>query len=173
MTDVSSPSKAFTEGPEKVDPGWSRTSSLLPIWVAARGYLSITRTADEALAPESIWAHTWYICGVSVGVSAHSLTRNHLNLSPTVSMSKLSESLKALISAAHARPGTVRAPSNIRAVYTGIADDAAAKSVGLPAWLTISVSDTYLFCNHMLLFQDWHSCLRPLQQWRWTHRNHY
>ena len=57
-------------------------------------------------------------------------------------MAKLSEPLKALINAAHARPGTVRAPNNIRAVYARIAESAAAQHVGVPAWLTLSTAAT-------------------------------
>ncbi|KAJ8603948.1 hypothetical protein MRB53_042015 [Persea americana] len=54
-------------------------------------------------------------------------------------MSRLSEPLKALINAAHARPGPVPAPANAFALYEKIAADAAAKKVGLPAWLCASV----------------------------------
>lgn len=55
-------------------------------------------------------------------------------------MSKLSESLKTLINAAHVRPHTTPAPKNISSVYEKIAADAKAKQVGLPAWLCASVS---------------------------------
>ena len=55
-------------------------------------------------------------------------------------MSKLSESLKAVINAAHAKPNTTPAPKNIRSVYERLASNAASKKVGLPAWLTASVS---------------------------------
>ena len=55
-------------------------------------------------------------------------------------MSKLSEPLKALINAAHAKPHTLPAPKNIASVYDRFATDAAAKKVGLPEWLTASVS---------------------------------
>jgi hypothetical protein len=54
-------------------------------------------------------------------------------------MSKLSESLKTLINAAHVRPHTTPAPKNITSVYEKIASDAKAKNVGLPAWLCASV----------------------------------
>lgn len=54
-------------------------------------------------------------------------------------MSKLSPSLKALISASHAKPGPIPAPSNIRSVYEGIAKSAASKNVGTPAWLSVAV----------------------------------
>lgn len=54
-------------------------------------------------------------------------------------MSKLSEPLKAFINAAHARPNTTPAPRHIGSVYEKVAQDASAKSVGMPAWLTASV----------------------------------
>jgi hypothetical protein len=54
-------------------------------------------------------------------------------------MSKLSESLKTLINAAHVRPHTTPAPKNITSIYEKIANDAKAKQVGLPAWLCASV----------------------------------
>ena len=54
-------------------------------------------------------------------------------------MSKLSESLKTLINAAHVRPHTTPAPKNITSIYEKIASDAKAKNVGLPAWLCASV----------------------------------
>ena len=57
-------------------------------------------------------------------------------------MSKLSEPLKALINAAHAKPDTIPAPKNVKSVYERIASDASAKQVGLPAWLTASVRMT-------------------------------
>jgi hypothetical protein len=55
-------------------------------------------------------------------------------------MSKLSEPLKQLINAAHARPNTIPAPKNVASVYERIASDAGSKKVGLPAWLCASVS---------------------------------
>ncbi|KAF2482808.1 hypothetical protein BDY17DRAFT_325062 [Neohortaea acidophila] len=58
-------------------------------------------------------------------------------------MSKLSEPLKALINAAHAKPNTLPAPRNIRSVYEKIASNAAAKKVGMPAWLTASAAATF------------------------------
>lgn len=57
-------------------------------------------------------------------------------------MSKLSESLKALINAAHARPGTTPAPRQISSLYDRISKDASSKQVGLPAWLTVSTAAT-------------------------------
>jgi hypothetical protein len=55
-------------------------------------------------------------------------------------MSKLSESLKALINAAHARPGTTPAPRQISSLYDRISKDASSKQVGPPAWLTVSTA---------------------------------
>jgi hypothetical protein len=57
-------------------------------------------------------------------------------------MSKLSESLKQLINASHALPGTLRAPPSIRAAYSRVASSAQDKGVGVPAWLTISTATT-------------------------------
>ena len=55
-------------------------------------------------------------------------------------MSKLSEPLKALINAAHAKPNTLPATRQIASVYDKFASDATSKRIGLPAWLTASVS---------------------------------
>jgi hypothetical protein len=55
-------------------------------------------------------------------------------------MSKLSEPLKALINASHARPNTLPAPRHIASVYERVANGAKEKGVGLKAWLTASVS---------------------------------
>ncbi|RMZ83966.1 hypothetical protein DV737_g1335, partial [Chaetothyriales sp. CBS 132003] len=60
----------------------------------------------------------------------------------TPTMSKLSDSLKALINAAYARPGTVKAPPNIKSIYQRIADSATEHKVGVPVWLTISTAAT-------------------------------
>ena len=60
----------------------------------------------------------------------------------TPSMSKLSEGLKALINAAHARPNTIRAPPNIKSIYSRISDSASKHGVGVPAWLTLSTAAT-------------------------------
>jgi hypothetical protein len=57
-------------------------------------------------------------------------------------MSKLSEGLKALINAAHARPNVTKAPANISQIYTSIAQSARSHSVGTPAWLTIATAAT-------------------------------
>lgn len=66
-------------------------------------------------------------------------------------MSKLSEPLKALINAAHAKPNTTPAPKHIRSVYERIANNAASKKVGFPAWLTASVSTTRLTARVVLI----------------------
>ena len=55
-------------------------------------------------------------------------------------MSKLSPSLKALISAPFARPNTLPAPPRIRAVYERLRQDANSRKVGRDSWLTLSVS---------------------------------
>jgi hypothetical protein len=57
-----------------------------------------------------------------------------------VKMSKLSQPLKALIGASFARPNTLPASPQIRSVYEKLRKEAAAKDVGSPAWLTLSVS---------------------------------
>jgi hypothetical protein len=57
-------------------------------------------------------------------------------------MSKLSEGLKALINAAHARPNTVKAPPNIKSIYDQISESATKHNVGVPAWLTLSTAAT-------------------------------
>lgn len=57
-------------------------------------------------------------------------------------MSKLSEPLKQLINAAHALPGTLKAPPSIRSTYSRIAASAKEKGVGFPAWLTMSTAAT-------------------------------
>lgn len=57
-------------------------------------------------------------------------------------MSKLSAPLKTLIHAPHAHPGPVPTSKRIAAVYAAIARDAAARGIGVPAWLTISTAAT-------------------------------
>ena len=71
-------------------------------------------------------------------------------------MSKLSESLKTLINAAHVRPHTTPAPKNITSIYEKIASDAKAKNVGLPAWLCASVRSEPSPTRHpkVLLYQN-------------------
>lgn len=55
---------------------------------------------------------------------------------------KLSPSLKSLINAAHARPGTVPAPRNISALYSKIEREALARNLGRPSWLAITTAAT-------------------------------
>ncbi|OQU96723.1 hypothetical protein CLAIMM_02763 isoform 1 [Cladophialophora immunda] len=57
-------------------------------------------------------------------------------------MSKLSEPLKQLINAAHALPGTLKAPPSIRSTYSQIAASARDRGVGIPAWVTFSTAAT-------------------------------
>ncbi|TVY82490.1 Dol-P-Man:Man(5)GlcNAc(2)-PP-Dol alpha-1,3-mannosyltransferase [Lachnellula suecica] len=57
-------------------------------------------------------------------------------------MSKLSSSLKALISAPFARPNTLPAPPQVRSVYERLRKEASAKNVGTSAWLTLSTATT-------------------------------
>jgi hypothetical protein len=57
-------------------------------------------------------------------------------------MSKLSPSLKSLISAAHSRPGPVPAPRNIEALYSKIEREAIAHQLGRPSWLALSTAAT-------------------------------
>jgi hypothetical protein len=55
-------------------------------------------------------------------------------------MSKLSEAVKALINASHARPGYTRASPQVRPALEHFISSATEKKVGLPAWVTMSVS---------------------------------
>jgi hypothetical protein len=57
-------------------------------------------------------------------------------------MSKLSPSLKALISASHARPGPIPAPRHAEAVYSKIEREATAHKLGRPSWLALSTAAT-------------------------------
>ena len=71
----------------------------------------------------------------------------------SATMSKLSESLKALINAPFARPHTVRAPPNIKSVYQRISDTATQNQVGVPAWLTLSTAATMTMNSPASLLQ--------------------
>lgn len=55
-------------------------------------------------------------------------------------MSKLSEGLKALINASHARPGYAKASPAVQPALARFARDAATNKVGLPAWITVSTA---------------------------------
>lgn len=57
-------------------------------------------------------------------------------------MSKLSPTLKSLISAAHARPGPVPAPHRIESLYDKIREEATKQKLGRPSWLGISTAAT-------------------------------
>ncbi|KAI5205740.1 hypothetical protein E4T39_02948 [Aureobasidium subglaciale] len=57
-------------------------------------------------------------------------------------MSKLSPALKQLINAPFAKPGALPAPQGIKAFYQNLAKDAAARGVGVPAWLSMATATT-------------------------------
>lgn len=54
-------------------------------------------------------------------------------------MPKLSDAVKALINASHAKPGYTRAGAPVKPAIERLASDAREKKVGLPAWVTLSV----------------------------------
>lgn len=58
---------------------------------------------------------------------------------PPDNMPKLSDAVKALINAGHARPGYTRAGAQVKPALERLANDAHQKKVGLPAWVTVSV----------------------------------
>jgi hypothetical protein len=55
-------------------------------------------------------------------------------------MPKLSDAVKALINASRAKPGYTRAGPHVEPALERLAKDAGEKKVGLPAWVTVSVS---------------------------------
>ncbi|KAI0595729.1 hypothetical protein F4775DRAFT_568079 [Biscogniauxia sp. FL1348] len=55
-------------------------------------------------------------------------------------MSKLSDAVKALINASHAKPGYTRASPSVSPALELFAKSAAEKNVGLPAWVTLSTA---------------------------------
>jgi hypothetical protein len=57
-------------------------------------------------------------------------------------MSKLGAGVKALINAAHARPGPVPAPRQIQSIYKKIEQEATAHKLGRPSWLALSTATT-------------------------------
>ncbi|RVX73074.1 hypothetical protein B0A52_02200 [Exophiala mesophila] len=71
-------------------------------------------------------------------------------------MSKLSNSLKALINATHAKPDMLPAPPKIRSTFARIADSAKIKNVGIPAWLTISTATTMTMNSPSSLVELYH-----------------
>lgn len=68
-------------------------------------------------------------------------------------MSKLSDSLKALINAPAARPGPTPAPHCIRSVYERIGNEASLHHVSRPSWIALSVCST--FGNWRSLSTNW------------------
>jgi hypothetical protein len=58
-------------------------------------------------------------------------------------MSKLSDSLKALINTPASRPGTTPAPHGIRSLYERIGNEALSHRVSRPSWITLSVCSTF------------------------------
>lgn len=64
-------------------------------------------------------------------------------------MSKLSNSLKALINSPSARPGTVPAPRNIQSVFHKIQQDAESNHVSQPSWVALSVGYTLSSINRI------------------------
>ncbi|CAJ2512560.1 Uu.00g055750.m01.CDS01 [Anthostomella pinea] len=55
-------------------------------------------------------------------------------------MAKLSDAVKALINASHAKPGYTRASAQVQPALARFAGDAKEKKVGLPAWVTMSTA---------------------------------
>ncbi|KAJ5550744.1 hypothetical protein N7461_005442 [Penicillium sp. DV-2018c] len=60
--------------------------------------------------------------------------------SSSPNMSKLSNTLKALIHAPAARPSTVPAPANITSVYRKIQETAQSKQISQPSWVALSTA---------------------------------
>ncbi|KAH8681726.1 hypothetical protein BX600DRAFT_429644 [Xylariales sp. PMI_506] len=58
----------------------------------------------------------------------------------SANMSKLSDAVKALINASHARPGYTRATAQVQPALARLASEATSKNVGLPAWVTVSAA---------------------------------
>jgi len=91
-------------------------------------------------------------CGVSACTSGRRIVRD-LGIAPfktnalrkfhvqDYTMSRLSNSLKALINAPAARPHTVPAPANIASVYSKIQQTAQAQQLSQPSWIALSVSN--------------------------------
>ncbi|KAK5633719.1 hypothetical protein RRF57_009433 [Xylaria bambusicola] len=55
-------------------------------------------------------------------------------------MPKLSDAIKALINAGHAKPGHTRAAASVKPALERFVSDAQEKRVGIPAWVTISTA---------------------------------
>ena len=60
-------------------------------------------------------------------------------------MAKLSDAVKALINASHAAPGITKASPQVLPALKRFAEDAQQKQVGLPSWVTVSVSHAVSF----------------------------
>jgi hypothetical protein len=71
-------------------------------------------------------------------------------------MSKLSEPLKQLINAAHALPGTLKAPPSIRSTFSRIATSAHDRGVGIPAWLTMATATTMTMNSPQSMIELFH-----------------
>ncbi|KAI1109109.1 hypothetical protein F5Y14DRAFT_433795 [Nemania sp. NC0429] len=77
----------------------------------------------------------------SISTSTSPLPSSPSSPSPSPpDMSKLSEAVKALVNAAHAKPGYTRAGAQTRPALERFASDAHEKKVGLPAWVTVSTA---------------------------------
>lgn len=76
----------------------------------------------------------------------------------TSAMSKLSNTLKALVNAEFARPGPTPASKLIRPLLEDSVQEAKAKDVGLHAWLAITVSLSRPLMNEWI-FPDFFSLL--------------
>ncbi|KAI0450066.1 hypothetical protein F5B21DRAFT_492437 [Xylaria acuta] len=59
---------------------------------------------------------------------------------PPDDMPKLSDAVKALINAGHAKPGYTHAGAQVKPALERLASDAYQKKVGLPAWVTVSTA---------------------------------
>lgn len=101
--------------------------------------------SETDLAPTSVELHD------TLNVNRHAL-RNlpsrglYSCILPTrrdrIAMSKLGPGVKALINAAHARPGPVPAPRHIESIYKKIEREATAHKLGRPSWLALSTATT-------------------------------
>ncbi|KAF2180018.1 hypothetical protein K469DRAFT_593791 [Zopfia rhizophila CBS 207.26] len=81
-------------------------------------------------------------------------------------MSKLSPSLKALINAAHARPGPIPAPKHIESIYSKIEREATARKVGRPSWIALSTAATMTMNSpdSMLVLYNMASASKPVAE---------
>ncbi|KAF2467737.1 uncharacterized protein BDR25DRAFT_266735 [Lindgomyces ingoldianus] len=81
-------------------------------------------------------------------------------------MPKLSPSLKALINAAHSRPGPVPAPRHIESLFHKIEREAIARRVGRPSWLALSTAATMTMNSpdSMLVLYKVASASKPVEE---------